>query len=71
MHEVRRLAPHAHIVARSRYQLHRSDFELAGAHAIFGDEEEVGRALAEHVLAQIDAESAEGASTSLQEPHDG
>lgn len=71
MHEVRRLAPHAHIVARSRYQLHRSDFELAGAHAIFGDEEEVGRALAEHVLAQFDTESAQGASTPLQEPRDG
>ncbi len=53
LREVRRLAPEAHVVSRSRYQLHRPDFESAGSHAVVGDEEEVGRALAEHVLLQL------------------
>jgi CPA2 family monovalent cation:H+ antiporter-2 len=71
LYQVRRLAPHAHIVARTRYQLHRADFELAGSHAIIGDEEEVGRALAEHVVAQLGDQQTESTPMPSQEPRDG
>lgn len=47
---VRSLAPHAHVVVRSRYQRHKLDFESAGAHAVIGDEEEVAKRLSEYVL---------------------
>jgi CPA2 family monovalent cation:H+ antiporter-2 len=55
--EVRRLAPEAHVIARSRYRLHRAEFESAGSHTVVGDEEEVGRALAGHALAQLGIET--------------
>ncbi len=51
---VRNLAPNAIVVVRSRYKRHRLEFELAGAHAIIGDETEVGRRLSEHVLTQLE-----------------
>ena len=53
LEHVRQLAPTAHIVVRSRYQLHKGDFETAGAHAVIGDEEEVGTRLSEHVLTHL------------------
>ena len=53
LRQVRTLAPNAHIIVRSRYQLHRHEFELAGAHAVKGDEEEVGRRLSEYVAAYV------------------
>jgi CPA2 family monovalent cation:H+ antiporter-2 len=53
LEHVRQLAPAAHVVVRSRYQLHTSDFETAGAHAVIGDEEQVGARLSEHVLTQL------------------
>lgn len=43
---VRRIAPSAYVIVRSRYQQHHGDFEDAGAHEIAGDEVEVGRQLA-------------------------
>ncbi len=49
LQNVRCLAPHAHLVVRSRYAAHRSDFEREGAHVVIGDEEEVGSGLAVHV----------------------
>jgi CPA2 family monovalent cation:H+ antiporter-2 len=57
LNEVRRLAPEAHIISRSRYQLHRAEFESAGSHTVVGDEEEVGRALAERLLPQLGIEA--------------
>lgn len=53
VHHLRRLAPQARIVARSRYQLYKVEFESAGAHVIVGDEEEVGNRLASRVLEQL------------------
>ncbi|REK07155.1 MAG: sodium:proton exchanger [Planctomycetota bacterium] len=46
---VRREAPHVHVIVRSRYQLHTADFAAAGAHAVCGDEEQVGESLADHI----------------------
>jgi len=46
LQQVRRMAPLATIVVRSRYRLHEQEFRLAGADAVVGDEEEVGKALA-------------------------
>ena len=43
---VREDAPHAHIIARSRYAMHSHELEEAGAHVVAGDEEEVGERLA-------------------------
>ncbi len=54
LQHVRDLAPHAPVVVRSRHQLHRAAFEAAGADVIVGDEEEVGRSLAERTVAQMD-----------------
>lgn len=51
LEHVRNLAPTADIVMRSRYQIHQTDFEAAGAAVVIGDEETVGRALAERVVA--------------------
>jgi CPA2 family monovalent cation:H+ antiporter-2 len=49
LEQVRRLAPHAHLVVRSRYQLHSDYFVSAGAHKVIGDEEEMGEALGRHI----------------------
>jgi len=49
LQQVRRLAPHAHVVVRSRYQLHADDFAQAGAHLVIGDEEQVGDSLGRHL----------------------
>ena len=43
---VRNLAPAAHVIVRSRYDLHLADFQQAGAHQVVGDEQEVGHGLA-------------------------
>ncbi len=53
LHHVKRLAPTAHVVVRSRYQLHLSDFEQAGADAVIGDEEQVGYRLSAYVGVQL------------------
>ncbi len=43
---VRKLAPHAAIIARSRYERFVNDFVLAGAESVAGDEQKVGESLA-------------------------
>jgi len=42
---IRLLAPTAQVVVRSRYQTHSHQFATAGAHTVFGDEEEIGQRL--------------------------
>jgi len=46
---VRHLAPQAHIVVRSRYQRYTSDILMAGSHAVYGDEEEIGNRISDHL----------------------
>jgi CPA2 family monovalent cation:H+ antiporter-2 len=53
LHHVRSRSPLAFIVVRSRYQIHQSDFEQVGADAVVGDEDLVGRNIAEQVCAQV------------------
>ncbi len=55
LEQVRQLAPHAHVIARSRYQMHTNDYIAAGAHAVIGDEEQVGESLANHLRQWLDA----------------
>lgn len=50
LEHVRKVAPLAHVIVRSRYQLHTIDYTAAGAHAVAGDEEQVGESLATHLL---------------------
>lgn len=49
LRHVRVLAPKARLVARSRHQRDVKELELAGAHIVVGDEEQVGRELAHEV----------------------
>jgi len=49
LEQVRRLAPRAHVVVRSRYQQHTEDFVMAGAHVVLGDEEQIGDSLGRHL----------------------
>ena len=56
LHHIGRLAPQAHVVVRSRHQRHSHEFEDAGAHAVIGDEEVVGKSLAAHVSEFLHAE---------------
>jgi len=42
---IRQLAPHAHVMVRSRYQRHEAGFTQLGANNVVGDEEMVGEAL--------------------------
>lgn len=46
---VRQNAPHAHVIVRSRYQLHADELSRAGAHAVIGDEQEVGEGMSKHL----------------------
>jgi CPA2 family monovalent cation:H+ antiporter-2 len=55
LEQVRQLAPLAHTIVRSRYQLHSDDFVDSGAHEIVGDEEEVGRRLGETLERWLDS----------------
>lgn len=50
---VRKDAPLAHVIVRSRYELHTNDYTAAGAHAVAGDEEQVGESLATHLLSWL------------------
>lgn len=50
---VRKAAPLAHVIVRSRYELHTNDYIAAGAHAVAGDEEQVGESLATHLLSWL------------------
>jgi CPA2 family monovalent cation:H+ antiporter-2 len=53
LEQVRRLAAHAHVVVRSRYQRHTEDFAMAGAHVVIGDEEQIGDSLGGHLRAWL------------------
>ena len=55
LEHVRQHAPHAHVVVRSRYQLHTESFATSGAHMVVGDEEEVGAGLAQHLQEWLEA----------------
>lgn len=46
---VRQMAPNAHVAVRARYASDKHNFTMAGAHAVFGDELEVGNKLASHL----------------------
>ena len=49
LQQIRRMAPGATVIVRSRYCLHQQEFLAAGADVVAGDESEVGRALAEAI----------------------
>ncbi|MHC4938896.1 MAG: cation:proton antiporter [Planctomycetota bacterium] len=50
LRQVRALAPRVPVIVRSRYARRTQEFSDCGAHAVVGDEEEVGNALGEAVL---------------------
>lgn len=56
---VRRVAPHARTIVRSRYEIHVNDFVNSGAHAIFGDEHEVGLRMATELTSWLDSSEVE------------
>jgi len=63
LEHVRKNAPHVHVIVRARYQLHTGDFVAAGAHAVAGDEEQVGESLAGHLSQWLNTqEKVRGAS---------
>ena len=43
-------ATYAHVIVRSCYETHTGSFATAGAHALGGDEEQVGERLANYLL---------------------
>lgn len=49
LEHVRKHVPQAHVIMRSRYELHTNHFVTAGADFIAGDEQEVGECLADHL----------------------
>jgi CPA2 family monovalent cation:H+ antiporter-2 len=51
--QVRSLAPHVPIVARSRYHVHRWQLMMAGADAVVDEEDVVGVHIAEEVRARL------------------
>lgn len=51
--QVRILAPQAQIVARSRYHIYRWELEMAGAHTIIDEEEQVGKKIADEVALSL------------------
>jgi len=53
LQQIRRMAPHATLIVRSRYSLHQPEFQAAGADIVAGDETEVGRALAAAIDRQV------------------
>jgi len=57
LQHVRQHAPHVLAVVRSRYQIHSDEFEAAGAHAVIGDEEHVGDAMANYLRNWLDTEA--------------
>ena len=46
---VRRLAPEAHVIVRTRHEIHRDEFTTAGADIVVGDEQQIGDALGRHL----------------------
>jgi CPA2 family monovalent cation:H+ antiporter-2 len=60
LEQVRRHAPQAYVVVRSRHERHTSDFTSAGAHAVAGDEETVGERLAGDLRRWLQSQDAAG-----------
>lgn len=58
LEQVRKHAPHVHIIVRSRYHSDTSDFKAAGAHAVAGDEEQVGERLAQQLRQWLETRQA-------------
>ena len=54
---VRKHAPHVHVIVRSRYEQHTGDLVDAGAHAVAGDESQVGESMADHLSQWIESRS--------------
>lgn len=52
LQQIRRMAPNATVIVRSRYSLHQPEFLAAGADVVAGDEAEVGLALATAISRQ-------------------
>ncbi|MEY4188730.1 MAG: Glutathione-regulated potassium-efflux system protein KefC [Planctomycetota bacterium] len=52
LQQIRRMAPNATVIVRSRYSLHQPEFLAAGADVVAGDEAEVGQALAAAISRQ-------------------
>ena len=52
---VRRLAPQAQTIVRSRHDRHRMELAAAGAHVVISDEHEAGRGLAAAVAKYLDS----------------
>ncbi|WP_145203201.1 cation:proton antiporter [Thalassoglobus polymorphus] len=55
LEHVRKNAPNTHVIVRSRYEIHTGSFVTAGAHAVAGDEEQVGESLANHLVGWLDS----------------
>ena len=53
MHLCRDLAPGAALLVRSRYHVRRWELQLAGAHEVVDEEEQVGRRLAARLRAAM------------------
>jgi CPA2 family monovalent cation:H+ antiporter-2 len=49
LEQIRRNAPHVHVIVRSRYHSDTDGYVSAGAHVVTGDEQQVGLSLAEHL----------------------
>ncbi len=54
LEHVRKDAPQARVIVRSRYELHRCEFADGGAHVVTGDEQQVGESLAGHLSDWVD-----------------
>lgn len=54
LEHVRKEAPNAHVIVRTRYELHTGDFVSAGAHVVTGDEQKVGESLAANVIEWVE-----------------
>lgn len=63
LEHVRKNAPHVHVIVRSRYALHTEDFIEAGAHAVAGDEQEVGVRLAQEMSFWLQTQGNKSRST--------
>lgn len=59
---VRRLAPEAHVIVRTRYEIHRDEFTTAGADIVVGDEQEIGDALGRHLQRWLDEQGGPAAT---------
>jgi CPA2 family monovalent cation:H+ antiporter-2 len=50
---VRALAPNAHIIVRARYHVHRWQLDVAGAHAVVDEEDQVGVIMAAEIRRRL------------------